>query len=67
MLALLDDTVAEITDDGRTSRLRLGAIPTSPPITLQHKREPASIADADDFAAVAGGKSENNLIGSVIV
>lgn len=33
-LALLDDTKAEMSDDGRTGRLRLGAIPTVAPYYL---------------------------------
>jgi LysR family transcriptional regulator, hydrogen peroxide-inducible genes activator len=33
-LTLLDDTKAEITDDGRTGRLRVGAIPTVAPYYL---------------------------------
>ncbi|QDU30730.1 Hydrogen peroxide-inducible genes activator [Anatilimnocola aggregata] len=34
ILTLVDDTVAEITDDGRTGRIRLGTIPTIAPYLL---------------------------------
>ena len=34
VLALVDDTLAEMTDDGRTGRIRVGAIPTIAPYFL---------------------------------
>lgn len=34
ILSMVDDTVAEITDDGQTGRIRLGAIPTIAPYLL---------------------------------